>query len=115
VPLFSRNKGDPEDAPASGDPDSPLAPSAIQRSQPLTLELLDWLIHALTAVISTPQVRELGDRRAAASLRDALKLADHLYPYTQEAQRNAKVPVRDAGAVPGAVVDDEADQGAGVL
>ena len=87
MPLFRRN---PEDAPESGDPAANLADTAELRPHALTQELLDWLIAALEAVLRTPQLRELGDRRASTSLRDALKYADHLYPHTVEVKERTR-------------------------
>lgn len=80
MPLFPRRN--PEDAPVSGDPAPDLALLAIQRPQTLTLELLDWLIVALEAVLDNPVVQAKGQASTRASLRDALKHVDRLYPLT---------------------------------
>lgn len=85
MPLFPRRN--PEDAPASGDPAQNLAENAQLRTHSLTEELLDWLIAALEAVIQTPEVRSLAEKRVRTSLHDALKYADHLYPHTAEVRR----------------------------
>ena len=103
MPLF--RKAEPE---ADADP---RAEDAQTRPHTLTLELLDWLIAALEAVLQTPQLRDISDRRAVASLRDALKYTDHLYPLTREVA-NAKEPALSGSEVlPGAVGGDEADEG----
>lgn len=84
MPLFRREGRNPEDAPGSGDPAQNPAHAAQVRTHRLTEELLDWLIAALEAVIKTPQVQQVADRRAHQAMRDALKYADHLYPLTLE-------------------------------
>lgn len=94
MPFLKRN---PEDAPVSGDPASTFEPTAIQRPQTLTLKLLDSLIDALERVIVTTEAQ--ASRRAAASLTDALKLVDHLYPYTKEF-RDAANPLPETHELP---------------
>jgi hypothetical protein len=83
VPLFrTRN---PEDAPIGSPGSEPRANDAQLRTHKLTQELLDWVIAALSAVLATPEVQATDQRRPRTALRDALKLADHLYPLTLEA------------------------------
>lgn len=79
------NKEDSETAP-EGDPAAHLSRSALVPTNTLTVELLDWLIAALEAVLKTPQLKDMADRRVSQSLYDALRLADHLYPKTKEVQ-----------------------------
>lgn len=50
------------------------------RPQHLTQELLDWLISALEAVLSTPE-SHFGPRWLHQALTRCLKAADYLYPY----------------------------------
>lgn len=86
-------KEPPEHNPFPGVPALPSsAESARVRTQTLTVELLDWLIAALEAVLSTPQLRDLARGRVELALRDAMKLIDHLYPYTEEVRRATSFP-----------------------
>lgn len=87
--LFRKS---PEDAPI-GDPASAL----VQRTQPLTLELLDWLINALEAVLTTPELKH-ASKRAQSAMSDALKFADHLYPLTAEQQETLSAYKADRAA-----------------
>lgn len=48
----------------------------------LTRELLDEATNLLTAILQTPEVRQLA--RPRDSLRDTLKQLDHLWPYATE-------------------------------
>jgi len=82
VPLFRPRN--PEDAPIGSPGSEPRADDAQLRTHKLTQELLDWVISALTAVLQTPEVQATDQRRPRTALRDALKLADHLYPLTLE-------------------------------
>lgn len=81
--LFRRE----EPPPAVPEPNAaaPLAPSA------LTVELLDWAIHAVTAVLATTTVQDARLKHPRQRMRDALFTLDHLYPYTAEVQRDARL------------------------
>lgn len=84
MPLFRKDTA--ETAP-DGDPAAHPSRDALVPTHTLTVELLDWLIAALEAVLNTPQLQQAAERRISQSLHDALKMADHLYPATQEVRR----------------------------
>lgn len=66
----------------------PRADAATRPTQ-LTGELLDWLQAALEAVLRSPQLQELSDRRVAQAIKSAYILSDHLHPYTVEVKAMA--------------------------
>lgn len=83
MPRLRRQRS-PEDAPI-GDPAQTLVPTDFHRPQPLTVELLDWTIKALEAVLTTPELKQ-ASKRAQSAMSDAMKFLDHLYPQTIEQQ-----------------------------
>ncbi len=87
MPLFGKSA---EDAPRGPGAD-PLAPPADLHQHGLTQELQDWLIAALTAVLQTPELNDLANRRTQQAMRDALKFADYLYPHTVEVRRASRL------------------------
>lgn len=77
----------PEEPPTIPEPHE-----AARSPQPaLTVELLDWAIHAVTAVLSTDTVRDSRLKGPRQRLRDALLQLDTLYPYTAEVQRDSRL------------------------
>lgn len=81
----------------------PIVP--VQRPpQALTLELLDWTINGLTAVLATWEIRDPANILTRAKLVTALKAADSLYLSTPEASRGPTPeaePRSTAGVRPG--------------
>jgi len=76
----------------------PESPEALFRSDPedstpsgyprLTRELLDWAITALTALLSTSEIRD--EQAFASSIRHTLKRLDHLFPLVLKGEARAK-------------------------
>jgi hypothetical protein len=62
--------------------------AALLRTQTLTVELLDWVIASLEAVLSTPQVADY--KRQQQALTTALKQADYLYPAAYRGDRSVE-------------------------
>lgn len=87
---------DPEDAPIGG-PGTELRADDARVRPPtrLTEELLDWVIASLTALLATPEAKDLSAQRRFQAMRDALRYADHIYPLTKDGARDHAHATRD--------------------